>query len=181
MRRFWEKVDASGDCWEWTAAKNLQGYGKMKLPGGFQQAHRLSYELLVGPIPDGLVIDHLCRNRACVNPDHMEPVTMRENWSRGFSPSAKISRTNHCRCGHEYDRIYNGKRRCSACDRRRGKKRLKGGPMGRPKEFDVCVKINLTDELLEAIDAIASTERVSRSSLVRQLLSEALDARGMRT
>jgi hypothetical protein len=81
--RFWEKVDKSGECWLWQAGK-CAGYGRFFVPGSRPvPAHRWAYEALVGPIPDGLVIDHLCRNPACVNPAHMEPVTIVENVRRG--------------------------------------------------------------------------------------------------
>lgn len=85
MERFWSKVDASGDCWEWTAGVNNRGYGYFHVAVGQSPvgAHRFAYEQLVGPIPDGLVIDHLCRNPPCVNPDHLEPVRFRENLMRG--------------------------------------------------------------------------------------------------
>jgi hypothetical protein len=71
--RFWAKVYRGDDCWEWLAAKSTAGYGRFKVAGGLVQAHRFAYEDIVGPIPDGLQLDHLCRNRACVNPDHLEP------------------------------------------------------------------------------------------------------------
>jgi hypothetical protein len=70
-------------CLDWVGRRNEKGYGLVWLDGRQQRAHRVVYELLVGSIPDGLVIDHLCRNRACVNPDHMEPVTVWENTRRG--------------------------------------------------------------------------------------------------
>lgn len=80
--RFWEKVDRRGpdECWPWLAATS-QGYGIFHVRVGepLARAHRFSYGLLVGAIPDGLVLDHLCRNRACVNPEHLEPVTYRVN------------------------------------------------------------------------------------------------------
>ena len=80
----WKKVDASGDCWLWTGYITPLGYGTLtvrRLGRGFK-AHRLVYELLVGPIPVGLELDHLCRNTRCVNPDHLEPVTHAENMRR---------------------------------------------------------------------------------------------------
>ena len=85
--RFWEKVDKAGqdECWLWTANKTApNGHGRFLGPGGQVMAHRFAYELLVGPIPEGLVIDHLCRVRLCVNPAHLEPVTAEENIRRGW-------------------------------------------------------------------------------------------------
>jgi HNH endonuclease len=84
-QRFWAKVD-QGDgtgCWLWTGAKLHGGYGHMRGGTADTTAHRIAYELLVGPIPKGLEIDHLCRVRACVRPDHLEPVTRAENDRRG--------------------------------------------------------------------------------------------------
>jgi hypothetical protein len=120
--RFWSKVDRrEGECWLWTAGLNQHGYGWFHNSES-QLAHRHAYELLRGPIPDGLVIDHLCRNRACVNPDHMEPVTRGENVRRG----AKGRLVTHCVNGHVYDEANtytrgNGTRSCRTC--RRAQKR----------------------------------------------------------
>jgi hypothetical protein len=84
--RFWSKVDASGDCWEWTGYTDQDGYGRVGVGRRVDQrtipAHRYAWELMVGPIPEGLEIDHLCFNRPCVNPDHLEPVTHTENMRR---------------------------------------------------------------------------------------------------
>ncbi len=95
--RFWQKVVKSDGCWLWTAARNAFGYGSMGLgPGnGTGLAHRYAYELLVGPIAEGLTIDHLCRVRHCVNPEHLEAVTYQENRRR------EVERHTHCKNGHE--------------------------------------------------------------------------------
>ncbi len=83
--RFWEKVlFNSHSCWDWIAGKS-NGYGMISIDNVGYCAHRVAYEMEVGPIPDGLVIDHLCRNRGCVRPDHMELVTLAENTRRGNS------------------------------------------------------------------------------------------------
>lgn len=82
--RFWDKVDKTGDCWNWTAGRSHKGYGVILLNGKGRQAHRVSYELANGPIPAGLQIDHTCHNRACVNPQHLRLATnkqQRENLS----------------------------------------------------------------------------------------------------
>lgn len=80
--RFWAKVAITPSCWLWQGWADRDGYGALDVGGRFTRAHRFAYEELVGPIPDGLTIDHLCRVRNCVNPDHMEPVTLAENTRR---------------------------------------------------------------------------------------------------
>jgi len=77
--RFWAKVDISGDCWNWTAYKNGQGYGRIIVDGKVRFAHRVGYEMEVGPIPDGMVIDHICHNEACVKPSHLRACTLKQN------------------------------------------------------------------------------------------------------
>lgn len=90
-------------CWEWNGAKTNEGYGKIRVNGRLLLAHRYGYLRFVGPIADGLQLDHLCRNPGCVNPDHLEPVTGRENTARGLNRSVTVARhraRTHCRRGH---------------------------------------------------------------------------------
>lgn len=100
---FWAKVlrHGEGDCWPWNAYRNQDGYGYY-FANRFMAAHRIAYMLTVGPIPDGLQLDHLCRNRACCNPAHLEPVTARENCLRGETVAARNAAKTHCSNGHPY-------------------------------------------------------------------------------
>jgi hypothetical protein len=93
-----ERLD--NGCWVWTGAKQSSGYGHLVFAGSPMLAHRLFFTHFRGPIPAGLTLDHLCRNRLCVNPDHLDPVTQRENNLRSNSPSAINSRATHCPNGH---------------------------------------------------------------------------------
>lgn len=125
---FWAQVDKVSDpagCWLWTGCLTTMGYGTIRVAGVRHRAHRLSYRLVAGPIPKGLVLDHLCRVRHCVNPAHLEPVTDRENILRGVSVSAQNARATHCIDGHEFTAANTqvvrstGERRCLKCSRRR--------------------------------------------------------------
>jgi hypothetical protein len=92
-------------CWEWTKGKDIKGYGRCSMFFGGrreQMAHRVSYLLFKGDIPEGLSLDHLCRNRKCVNPDHLEPVTNHENILRGEGGAGINARKTHCIHGHEF-------------------------------------------------------------------------------
>lgn len=123
--RFWPRIDKTSTCWLWTGAKQSAGYGHLYVEGRTHLAHRLAYETLVGPVPDGLVLDHLCRVHHCVNPAHLEPVTLAENFRRGVglerAAAAKLAKT-HCKHGHEYTpentRLnWKGARVCRECAR----------------------------------------------------------------
>lgn len=108
-------IDMSGDCWEWTGYRDHYGYGGRWYQGRQWKAHALIYTLFVEPIPAGLEIDHLCKNRACVNPDHLEPVTHRTNLLR--------SRRDSCPHGHPLDGWRSpGHRYCLTCNRLRARK-----------------------------------------------------------
>jgi len=125
VNRFWSKVDKTGDCWEWHAKVASNGYGHFWLEGRNRLAHRVAYEMVVGPIAEGLQLDHLCRNPRCVRPDHLEPVTARVNTLRSTNGASQNFRKTHCPAGHPYDeqntylQRRNGRveRVCRACGR----------------------------------------------------------------
>lgn len=95
------KINENG-CWEWQKSITRQGYGNFRKGGRIHLSHRVAFEIYVGRIPDGLQIDHLCRNRSCCNPDHLEAVTQRQFILRGESWAGKHARKTHCPHGHEY-------------------------------------------------------------------------------
>ncbi|SIN33573.1 HNH endonuclease signature motif containing protein [Mycobacteroides abscessus] len=124
--RFWEKVRPAGalECWQWGASLNDGGYGQIYVHEVRRpiRAHRVAWELLRGEIPTGLVIDHLCRNRRCVNPWHMDLVTNEVNIERGEFRSSRPPLKTHCPSGHAYAgenvRIAKaGYRVCRSCER----------------------------------------------------------------
>ncbi len=131
-------VDSATGCWNWTGYVRSDGYGEIQLGRrgvGAALAHRVSYELHVGPIPDGMEPDHICRNRACGNPAHLEAVTRTENIVRGEAPAAvraAMVRITHCPQGHEYtpENTYVARtargytnRMCRTCQRERMRQR----------------------------------------------------------
>lgn len=120
--RFWSKVDKTGECWTWTAYINPFGYGRYWTGSTTSVAHRVSYEAVKGNVPEGFDLDHLCRVRHCVRPDHLEPVTRRENIRRGVSHVAGQMARGSCGRGHPYDSKNSyvdgrGKRVCRTCVR----------------------------------------------------------------
>lgn len=127
--RFLAKIDdAEGGCWQWNAHRQTNGYAQFKISGRVRLAHRVAYETLRGPIPDGAVIDHLCRNRSCVNPAHLEPVTQQTNVLRGVGIAARRARQTHCVHGHPFtaSNTYvapGGNRRCRTCRRAQNRRR----------------------------------------------------------
>lgn len=133
-QRFWRHVDfggplpdrsdplvtTDGQCWLWASRVDRGGYGHFY--AGDRRtvlAHRFAYELMLGPIPDGMQLDHRCRVRHCIRPDHLEPVSMRENMLRGDSPAARAVRTGRCKHGHSHWGVSKGGRGryCIDCSR----------------------------------------------------------------
>ena len=121
--RFWGKVHKTEGCWLWTGTRNTAGYGTFKYLGKNALAHRIAYQWESGPIQAGLYLDHLCHERRCVRPSHLEPVTPKINAHRSDSPIAANATKTHCMRGHEFtsDNTYSppGKiqRHCRQCRR----------------------------------------------------------------
>tara|TARA_R110000851_G_scaffold156925_1_gene299466 strand:+ start:43 stop:492 length:450 start_codon:yes stop_codon:yes gene_type:complete len=135
--RFWNKVNKTEDCWEWTSSKTKKGYGEFSYNSATKRAHRLSYEDINGKIPEGLEIHHICNNRICVNPKHLEAVTHLAN----IQISVLRNKRTHCTKGHELtpDNLVHRTNRahteCATCNRDRvgryqaKKKALESGTM----------------------------------------------------
>ena len=134
--RFWTKVHKQPDgCWLWTGTKTYDGYPKFYLKGRMARAHRVAYELTKGPIPSGLQIDHLCKVTCCVNPEHLEAVTCRENLLRGDGFIGRQARQTHCQHGHPFNEANTyvnkkGHRRCRTCHRNDMRNRRKAAHHG---------------------------------------------------
>ncbi len=126
LERFWKKVNKTASCWIWTGCRTLAGYGHIRLHGRkspMVYAHRFSYESTFGSIPDGKELDHLCRNTLCVNPNHLEPVSHRQNMLRGNTFGSLNAMKTHCPNGHAYEGenliVDGAKRKCRLCVRAR--------------------------------------------------------------
>jgi hypothetical protein len=124
LSKFLARVRKTKYCWEWLGTKTAAGYGKFNFKRGMspQMAHRLSYVLFKGPFPKKLNIDHKCRNKSCVNPDHLEPVTKAENNLRSFKSRRKGKFSDKCPNGHDYTEATaymdpRGGRQCRICRR----------------------------------------------------------------
>jgi hypothetical protein len=123
-------ADQSTGCWLWNHYTESDGYGRIPIGRKKIPAHRFVYEKLVGKVPKGMVLDHLCRNRACVNPAHLEVVTQRENTLRGIGPAAKNARKLRCKNGHllSGNNLYvcpRGYRECRICRKAAGERAAK--------------------------------------------------------
>ena len=133
--RFEQYVERTDTCWIWHGTRGHDGYGRLSRwkKRQYVYTHRYAYERFVGPIPAGLTLDHLCRNRACCNPAHLEAVTHKTNILRGEGGGATNARKTHCKHGHLLDgeNLYleHGKRRCIACMRRRQQEWQKRQPV----------------------------------------------------
>lgn len=126
VTRFWANVEKTPACWLWAGTPTGNGYGQFRVGGGQRIGpHRFAYGLMVGPVPEGMHLDHLCRNRLCVNPAHLEPVTSTENMRRGRALSPKTQRRAECHKGHSLfvpRNLYvtpDGRRQCRECHRER--------------------------------------------------------------
>jgi hypothetical protein len=151
-------VKQDDDCWVWQGALNHGGYGIVQLGRGIgtDKTHRVVYSALVGPIPEGLTLDHSCYNPACCNPEHLEPVTRAENarrqWAAGRADPGRSNRLKtHCPYGHPYDdentRFWRGKRACRACAR--------NATARHRSARNSQVVVNESDVPLAPIDAVA--------------------------
>ncbi len=126
-QRFWSKVRKTRTCWLWMSHLDKDGYWRFWYNGKAVPAHRFAYEIWVGPIPEGLTIDHKCRIRHCVRPFHLEPVTNRINILRGVGAAAQNARKTHCINDHELTGnnvyTYRNGRDCRTCARANARRR----------------------------------------------------------
>lgn len=163
MERLLEKCYAAeSGCWQWIGAQNRKGYGQLFFRGKLWVSHRVAYTIFVGEIPEGMTVDHLCFNKGCINPAHLEPVTALENTQRAkragrHRPSTQYP-PGYCAAGHQYteDNVAirpDGRRRCKMCARLKRRRQIlrlreeakRNGtyrPPGRPRQCDVTTRPN---------------------------------------
>lgn len=178
--RLWSQITQEGDCWIWHGSVDKLGYGHISIQKQPWLLHRYIYVLTRGPLPDELVIDHLCRRPPCVNPAHLDPVPQRVNVFRGLSPIAANVHKTHCAQGHAYS-LENtwispaGGRGCRQCNRERARRRLQREREIAPKkttaEQDVQLAIILTHKIEAGFSRreVARTLRMSPSAVDRLL------------
>lgn len=142
-QRFFSYIESVDDCWIWGGTRDGKGYGSFSIKHRYHRAHRVCYEFLLGPIPEGHDLDHLCRNPLCVNVGHLEPVTRLENSMRGEHPNYVAHRNGTCRVGHPRSQMYFRKSNgrpvyCKVCAREKYLKRLGRTPRRyKPREVAV--------------------------------------------
>ena len=159
---FWRHVRKDpGGCWIWTRPLDDSGYGRLRVGSKVWYAHVLSYELETGAVPEGHVVDHTCRNRACVRPDHLEAVTGYVNTLRGAGPSAQNARKTHCKKGHEFTEdniIWKGDRRnCKTCrkaSREAQRRKVKASPRRAPPTEGALRRLRAAGETWAAIGVV---------------------------
>jgi hypothetical protein len=127
VSRLWDRVEKTDTCWLWTGSRTRNGYGQMSVGNKMKKVHRIAWEMLRWPVPDGLSLDHLCRVRHCVRPSHLEPVDHRTNVLRGEGISAVNAQKTHCTHGHEFTPENTmlrrrGGRDCRVCHQERGRR-----------------------------------------------------------
>ena len=178
LNRLLSKIRVS-ECWEWQGAKTDKGYAVIRMGSRNCLAHRVLYELVVGIIPEGLCLDHLCRKRACIRPDHLEPVTHALNILRGEGAPAKHARKTHCLRGHPLSgdnllpRPKNKGRQCRACTKLRTREaslrfRLKRGQGHGPLIGEQSPNAKLTWDQVKEIRRCRKEENIPIRALARQ-------------
>ena len=192
INAFWSKVDKRSDdeCWEWLGPRANpksgapSGYGRIYIRRKINQAHRVSYELVNGPIPEGLVLDHLCRNPCCVNPAHLEPVSQQENVLRGEGRTARNAAKTHCVNGHPLVgdnliartrkfRNYTGvERNCRQCqtERKRDYRREDGAKLESYKQMrEIAISTLGYESILEALEAAPPSAQSQPAATVQEV------------
>lgn len=171
IERFWSKVDRTGGCWLVKTGLSSKGYGQFSYKGHNYGAHVISYLIAGGEIPDGYELDHLCRVRNCVRPDHLEPVPAKENVLRGEGITAHNARKTHCAKGHllagenAAPRKGRGGRRCRTCSRERAR-RIRATLPRNPLPHGATPKLN--EDQVREIKAILRAKSMNGAQIAAQ-------------